>query len=198
MQHAQEAVAARGGVLQPPHGVCHLCALEGCDDPVYFDERSEVVHEYCCKTHAEIALERGERAPSNRSLQGASTRENRSVEPQMLRNFCLNIALGCVFWWYGSVEPETCPMIGRNADCPLTRVSLASDALSPGARPHAMLTPRSGSTTSAREATPSERLSSGSGRRTPRTPLQWRGRSGGATASLPTLFLSSQTHTQSQ
>lgn len=95
-QHAQQALSAQGAELQPPHGACHICALDGCDDPVYFD--GNVVHDYCNKSHADLALELGQRTESNRTRQNNSTRENRSRDsalfsPTLLSRACLTDAI---------------------------------------------------------------------------------------------------------
>jgi hypothetical protein len=66
--HAQQATDS----IAAPHGGCHVCQLEGCDEPVFYEESIDRVHEYCSRFHADQALAQGDRAPSNRSTQGVS------------------------------------------------------------------------------------------------------------------------------
>ena len=46
--------------IQPPHGHCQLCKLEGCTKSLYFDAKTGRVHDFCCFSHAKLAIERGE------------------------------------------------------------------------------------------------------------------------------------------
>ena len=72
--HAAEYKAMHGEALARPHGVCHTCKLPGCNEPVYFDETEGPngrVHEFCCRDHAQRAIEAELHPPSNRQLQGA-------------------------------------------------------------------------------------------------------------------------------
>eukprot|EP01094_Clydonella_sp_ATCC50884_P021154 TRINITY_DN4583_c0_g1_i1.p1 TRINITY_DN4583_c0_g1~~TRINITY_DN4583_c0_g1_i1.p1 ORF type:complete len:479 (-),score=112.80 TRINITY_DN4583_c0_g1_i1:118-1554(-) len=59
--HAKQAL--RQGVipkLDPPHGSCQQCALQGCSETVYFDASTSRVHDFCSWRHSRLAMERGE------------------------------------------------------------------------------------------------------------------------------------------
>ena len=46
--------------MQAPHGICHLCNLFGCKKSVAVDAQTGRVHEFCCKEHAQRAIDNGE------------------------------------------------------------------------------------------------------------------------------------------
>eukprot|EP00960_Hanusia_phi_P009331 270302-Hanusia_phi.AAC.2 len=79
--HARLALEAQGQNLQPPHGICHLCQLPGCDEPVYYDEEEDRVHDFCCLAHAYQAQDMGMWPLSNRSIQRHSDPSDRCSLP---------------------------------------------------------------------------------------------------------------------
>ena len=64
------ALQATRGHVNAPHGNCHQCKLDGCEETVYFEEAAQRVHDFCCKGHADIAIERGDQPRSERSHGG--------------------------------------------------------------------------------------------------------------------------------
>jgi len=64
------ALQATRGQVNAPHGNCHQCKLDGCEETVYFEEAAQRVHDFCCKGHADIAIERGDHPRSERSHGG--------------------------------------------------------------------------------------------------------------------------------
>ena len=55
--------------LAPPHGICHVCKLAGCEELVHFEEDTRRVHDFCCKAHADQAIAAGQHPPSLRATQ---------------------------------------------------------------------------------------------------------------------------------
>ena len=92
------------GQVKPPHGICHTCKLPGCDEPVYFEEEQNRVHDFCCLSHAQLAMERGIWPKSLKrvqvaggdassasmicSLPGCSAPRFRDPESGELKDFC--------------------------------------------------------------------------------------------------------------
>ncbi|CAE8641545.1 unnamed protein product [Polarella glacialis] len=68
-----------GWHLKEPHGYCHRCNLEGCNQTVYFDEAAGRVHDFCSKGHADEAIEDGDWQPSNKRRTANSPQQRCSL-----------------------------------------------------------------------------------------------------------------------
>ncbi|CAM9848754.1 unnamed protein product [Pylaiella littoralis] len=72
--HAAEAVS-RGmrARLRRPHGHCHVCKLDGCSLPVFFDSAKNHVYDFCSKRHANRAIADGQWTRSTTSASSSAT-----------------------------------------------------------------------------------------------------------------------------